>query len=478
MKTYSILKISALLLLLLLIAACSNEDNKTGATTTELTVTPELLAFNTIGGNSTISIHVNANSDWTIQNNIAWLTVSQTTGNGEGQSSLTVAPNSGTEERTATINVVSGTVTKPVVIQQSGNTNTITYDIAPDQSNMSSMTSVELTADMGTGWNLGNTLEAIGGETAWGNPMAGRQLIDGVKAAGFNTIRIPVSWSNFSDATNFTISTAWINRVQEVVDYAIANNMYVILNEHWDNGWMQPTYAQQVYVNNRLGIMWKQIATRFRDYDHHLIFAGTNEVMVTNDYGTPTKEYYTVQNSFNQTFVTAVRTTGGRNAYRYLAVQGFNTNIDHAINFAVMPQDPTASRLLMEVHFYDPFNFTLSDANTITQWGSITTDPSRAESWANEAYVDNQFQRMKANFIDKGIGVILGEYGAISRTDVAGHEAFRLYWTDYVSTSARSHGLVPVWWDAGLPENNHSMGVFNRSTGQVAHQDLLNAILP
>lgn len=478
MKKYSILKISVLLLLLLVMAACSNEDNKTGATTTELTVTPELLAFNTIGGNATITIHANANSDWTIQNNIAWLTVSQTIGKGEGQAALTVAPNSGTEERTATINVVSGTVTKPVVIQQSGKSNALTYDIAPDQSNMSSLTSVELTAAMGTGWNLGNTLEAIGGETAWGNPMAGRQLIDGVKAAGFNTIRIPVSWSNFSDAANFTISTAWINRVQEVVDYAIANNMYVILNEHWDNGWMQPTYAQQTYVNNRLGIMWKQIATRFRDYDHHLIFAGTNEVMVTNDYGTPTKEYYTVQNSFNQTFVTAVRTTGGRNAYRYLAVQGFNTNIDHTINFAVVPQDPTPSRLLMEVHFYDPFNFTLADANTITQWGSITTDPSRAEAWANEAYVDNQFQRMKTNFIDKGIGVILGEYGAISRTDVAGHKAFRLYWTNYVSTSARSHGLVPVWWDAGLPQNNHSMGVFNRSTGQVAHQDLLNAILP
>lgn len=363
---------------------------------------------------------------------------------------------------------------KPGLNSQDG----ITYDIAPDPDGMSDMTSVQLTAAMGTGWNLGNTLEAIGGETAWGNPMATKQLMDGVKAAGFTTIRIPVSWSNFSNAATFTINPTWMNRVQTVVDYAITNNMYVILNEHWDNGWMQPTAAQQNYVNNRLAIMWKQIANRFRDYDYHLIFAGTNEVMVDGDYGTPTSEYYTVQNSFNQTFVTTVRTTGGRNAYRYLAVQGFNTNIDHTVNFAKIPQDTTANRLLMEVHFYDPFNFTLAEANTITQWGANAADPSRTEAWANEAQVDSQFQKMKTNFIDKGIGVILGEYGAISRTDVPGHEAFRLYWVEYVSNSARSHKLVPVWWDAGVPQNNHSMGLFNRTTGQVVYPDLRNAILP
>ena len=363
---------------------------------------------------------------------------------------------------------------KPGLNSQDG----ITYDIAPDPDGMSDMTSVQLTAAMGTGWNLGNTLEAIGGETAWGNPMATKQLMDGVKAAGFTTIRIPVSWSNFSNAATFTINPTWMNRVQTVVDYAIANNMYVILNEHWDNGWMQPTAAQQNYVNNRLAIMWKQIATRFRDYDYHLIFAGTNEVMVDGDYGTPTSEYYTVQNSFNQTFVTTVRTTGGRNAYRYLAVQGFNTNIDHTVNFAKIPQDTTANRLLMEVHFYDPFNFTLAEANTVTQWGANATDPSRTEAWANEAQVDSQFQKMKTNFIDKGVGVILGEYGAISRTDVPGHEAFRLRWVEYVSNSARSHKIVAVWWDAGVPQNNHSMGLFNRTTGQVVYPDLRNAILP
>ncbi|KGO85861.1 glycosyl hydrolase family 5 [Flavobacterium rivuli WB 3.3-2 = DSM 21788] len=479
MKKNTLFKTLLLLVIFAGSVACSDDDKKSGREAIEFAVTPETIQFNAIGGNSIINIHVNGNDDWTIENSTDWLTISETAGKGVGHAGLVVAANETTDERTATITVTSGTETRPVTIRQSGDTSTIiVYDIAPDATNMSDMTSVQLTADMGTGWNLGNTLEAIGGETAWGNPMANRQLIDGVKAAGFNTIRIPVSWSNFSDEANFTINPTWINRVQQVVDYAIANDMYVIMNEHWDNGWMQPTYAQQTYVNNRLAKMWKQIATHFRDYDYHLIFAGSNEVMVTDNYGTPTAEYYTVQNSFNQTFITAVRTTGGRNAFRYLAVQGFNTNIDHTVNFAVIPEDVTPTRLLMEVHFYDPFNFTLVDANTITQWGTNATDPASTETWANEAYVDTQFQRMKTNFIDRGVGVILGEYGAISRTDVAGHEAFRTYWIEYVSTSARNYGLVPVWWDAGLPQNNHTMGLFDRNTGAVAHQNIVDAILP
>jgi endoglucanase len=479
MKKITVIKTFIALLLLSGSIACSDDDKKTGREPIEFSVSPETMKFTAIGGNSIINIHVNGTDEWSIQNNTAWLTVSETSGTGVGHPGLVVAANQTIAARTAIINVVSGSETRQVAVEQSADTGaTITYDIAPDPSNMSEMTSIQLSAAMGTGWNLGNTLEAIGGETAWGNPMATQQLIDGVKAAGFNTIRIPVSWSNFSDAATFTINPVWINRVQEVVDYAMANDMYVIMNEHWDSGWMQPTYAQQAYVNNRLGIMWKQIATHFRDYDYHLIFAGSNEVMLDGDYGTPTAEYYTVQNSFNQTFVTAVRTTGGKNAYRYLAVQGFNTNINHTVDFAEIPEDVTANRLLMEVHFYDPFNFTLAEANTITQWGANATDPALTETWANEAYVDAQFERMRTNFIDNGVGVILGEYGAISRTDVAGHEAFRLHWVEYVSTSARSHGLVPVWWDAGLPENNHSMGIFNRTTGVVTNQAIVDAILP
>lgn len=338
------------------------------------------------------------------------------------------------------------------------------------------LTSVQLTQVMGAGWNLGNSLEAVGGETAWGNPLVTRQLINSVKAAGFDTIRIPVAWSQFSDANNFVIQTAWMNRIEEVVNYALDADLYVILNNHWDGGWMQPTYAQQNYVNNRLSIMWTQIASHFRDYDDRLLFAGSNEVMVDGDYGTPTVEYYTVQNSFNQTFVDTVRATGGPNATRHLVVQGFNTNIDHTVNFAEIPTDTVANRLMMEVHYYDPYNFTLNTNSNITQWGAIATNPNATETWANESYTDNQFQKMKTNFVDQGVGVILGEYGVVSRLSVSGHEVYRLYWNEYITESARARGLVPVYWDNGY-SGDGGFAVFDRNTGNVINQPLIDVLV-
>jgi endoglucanase len=329
---------------------------------------------------------------------------------------------------------------------------------------------------MGVGWNLGNSLEAIGGETAWGNPVVTQQLINSVKAAGFKTIRIPVAWSQFSDANNFVINAAWLARVEEVVNYALNADMYVVMNEHWDGGWMQPKSAQQAYVNNRLKIMWTQIATRFQNYDDRLLFAGSNEVMVDGDYGTPTSEYYTVQNSFNQTFVDAVRATGGKNATRFLVVQGFNTNIDHTVNFAKIPTDTTKDKLLMEVHFYDPYNFTLNGSSNISQWGKNAIDSSKTETWANEAYVDAQFQKMKTSFVDKGVGVILGEYGAIIRTNVQGNEAYRVYWDEYITQSAVNHQLVPVYWDNGFTGDG-SMAVFDRNSGNQVYSNVIQAVV-
>ncbi|WP_232305568.1 glycoside hydrolase family 5 protein [Gilvimarinus polysaccharolyticus] len=337
------------------------------------------------------------------------------------------------------------------------------------------LSSVTLTQHMGVGWNLGNTLEAIGSETAWGNPKASQELISAVKAAGFDTIRLPVAWSRFSDEANFIIEPSWMARVEEVVNYALKADLYVLLNIHWDGGWMQPTYAEQEYVNERLAIMWTQIAERFNNYDKRLLFAGTNEVLVEGDYGSPTAEYYTVQNSFNQTFVDAVRATGGNNASRFLVVQGFNTNIDHTVNFAVMPTDSASDKLLMEVHYYDPFNFTLNADSSITQWGNSANDPARTESWAHEDFLNAQMLKMQDAFVDKGIGVILGEYGAIRREQIAGHEAYRIAWNKAVTASAITHQIAPVYWDNGGTDNG-SMGLFNRDSGEQVYPELIQAI--
>jgi endoglucanase len=354
--------------------------------------------------------------------------------------------------------------------------------IAPDNSGISSLTSFEFSQDMLPGWNVGNSLEAIGGETAWGNPLISQRLVDSVKAVGFKTIRIPVAWSKFIDTAAYKIDSVFMNRVDTVVNYVLKRGMYAMINLHWDGGWMQPTYGKQTYVNNRLAVMWKQIAIHFRDYGDHLLFAGTNEVMVGKDYSTPTKEYYTVQNSFNQTFVKTIRSTGGRNYYRYLVVQGFNTNIDYTDNYFTMPEDVVSKKLLLEVHYYDPYNFTLNTSSSITQWGKYAYKSANTETWANESYADAQFQKMKAKFVDNNYGVIVGEYGAMARLNLGSsslntsHADFRRYYIQYIFQSIAKHQLVPVYWDNG-GMGDKGMGIFNRTTCEMAYPKIVKAVV-
>ncbi|MEK8033841.1 glycoside hydrolase family 5 protein [Ideonella sp. DXS29W] len=358
-----------------------------------------------------------------------------------------------------------------------GSTSYNSNTAATARAGMRSLTSLQISANMSPGWNLGNTLEAIGGETAWGNPKANQAIMNGIKSAGFKSVRIPVSWKQYADA-NDNISASWMARVTEVVNYARNAGLYAIINIHWDGGWMQPTYAQQATVNARITKFWTQIANNFKTYDDYLMFAGTNEVMKEGDWGTPTTEYVTVQNSFNQTFVNAVRATGGYNASRHLIVQGFNTNIDHTINFFTVPTDSATKKLMVEVHYYDPYNFTLNDSNdTIWQWGSIATSAGNTETWANESYVDAQMNKMKTRFIDGlGMGVLMGEYGAISRLSVDSSQRYRTYWDQTITRSAFTRRIVPVYWDNGYT-GDHTMGLFNRTTGAQVHAGVVSAIV-
>lgn len=356
--------------------------------------------------------------------------------------------------------------------------------IAPDQTDMSSLPASEFVKGMNVGWNVGNSLEAgfgegyafVPNETGWGNPKISQQLIDSVKAAGFNAIRLPVAWNNFSDASTMTIRKEWLDRVEEVVKYALGRDMYVVMNEHWDGGWLEPTNAAKAQATKQLAAIWKQVAVRFRNYNDRLIFAGTNEVMKKGDYGTPTAELVEVQLSYLQTFVTAVRSTGGRNAYRYLAVQSFNTNIDHAVSFFKLPADPAANRLILEVHYYDPYEFTLDEASpTITQWGAAG-DPSKKAKWnSDETHATAQFNKMKTNFIDKGVPVILGEYGAMLKGS-SDNPPFRLAWNQYITQAAKAAGMIPFFWDNGVVQAN-GFGLFDRNSGRQVHPTVVAAIV-
>jgi len=323
---------------------------------------------------------------------------------------------------------------------------------------MRELTSLQLSKEMSPGLNLGNTLEALPTETAWGNPPTNQAVMNAFKEAGFKTVRIPVAWTQYADAAG-NISPAWMARVTQVVGYARNAGLVVVINVHWDGGWMNhTTYDRQAAINAKLAKFWTQIANNFKGHDDHLLFAGTNEVGMENVYGRPTAENCAVQNSFNQTFINAVRATGGNNARRHLVVQAYNTSNEEALSCNLkLPADTVANRLMMEVHYYDPFHFTIDGESKIWQWGKIATDPAATETWANEPYVDATFQKLKAAFVDQGVPVLLGEYGAGMKRAYPGMDRYRKYWNEYITGSAFRHGLVPVYWDTG--------GLFDRATG-------------
>lgn len=424
----------------------------------------------------TQQLTVTSNRQWQVGNGAEWLSVNPISGTGNAKISIKAIANESGESRVTTLKIKSGTVVQPIQItQEAGTAKLPDYYIPADNTEMRDITSLDLAREMGVGWNLGNSLEAIGGETAWGNPKTTMELIEAIKAAGFNSVRIPVAWSKFTNTETYEIDPAWMARVNEVVDYVIDSDMYAVVNIHWDEGWMQPTFAQQDYVNDRLGKMWVQIALNFRDYDDHLVFAGTNEVLVEGDYSTPKPEYYQVQNSFNQTFVDAVRATGGRNTYRNLVVQTFNTNIDHGVNFFQMPEDDTEDRLMVEVHYYDPYGFTLQNDENFTQWGKNATDPSKKADWGDEAHADGQFQKMKSKFIDKGIAVLLGEYCATDKK-AEDNDSYRADFLGYITKSALAHGLVPFYWDNGHG-GDYGSALFDRGTGDQLYLELIQAIM-
>ena len=361
-----------------------------------------------------------------------------------------------------------------------------TNPIPADATGMSS-SAVQLAAKINLGWNLGNSLEAIGGETAWGNPKATKALIDLVKANGFNAIRIPVSYDQYlANATTAEVKAEWLARVKEVVHYGVDNDMYVIVNIHWDGGWLEnnSTEAKKSATNAKQKAFWEQIATTLRGFDEHLIFASANEPKVAN------ATEMAVLTTYHQTFIDAVRSTGGKNAYRTVVVQGPDTDIEKTNKLMLtLPTDKVADRMMMEVHYYTPYQFTLMDKDA--DWGKMfyywgagnrsTTDTERNPTWGEEADLAKLFKSMKTKFVDKGIPVILGEFGAIRRSNLTGsnldlHLASRAYYFQYVVKQAKANGMVPFYWDEGNLGSN-GFGIFNRFNTSVADTQALKGLL-
>ncbi|WP_217430641.1 glycoside hydrolase family 5 protein [Duganella vulcania] len=362
------------------------------------------------------------------------------------------------------------------------------YNTDPQPADLSGMSSdaVTLATRIKAGYNIGNTLEAIGGETNWGNPAISLQQIQLIKQSGFTAVRLPTSWDQYANQSTAKISDAWLARVKQVVQYCVDNGLYVIVNIHWDGGWLDNNInaSAQASVNAKQKAYWEQIATALRGFDEHLIFASANEPPA----GDATQ--MAILLSYHQTFINAVRSTGGRNAYRTLVVQGPKTDIDTTYNLMnTMPSDSVQRRMMAEVHYYTPYQFTLMDAdqswgNQFFYWGGAyhsTTDTAHNATWGEEADLNTYYGKMKTKFVNHGIPVVIGEFGAMRRSGLTGsnlqlHLNSRAYFLNYASRQAVANGMMPFYWDNGVTGNN-GWAIFNRWNNTVVDQQSLSALI-
>ena len=318
------------------------------------------------------------------------------------------------------------------------------------------------------GWNLGNSLEAEGTETSWGNPTTTADMIKSIKGEGFNAVRIPVRWGQHCDMSTMTIDEKWLSRVKEIVDWCLAEDMYVIINTHHDL-WLEhyPTNAKKAELNEKLGKLWTNIATAFADYDGRLAFAGLNEVNAEGNWGlTPTQENYDVTNSFNQTFVDAVRATGGNNALRNLVVQSYRCNPTMGLTNLVVPTDPTPNRLSVEFHYYDPYSYCSGAAGSYNYWGIAFSDKGTVTPDGNEKSLANFFLTIREKWWEQGLGVVIGEYGCschYTTADKATQEANMQYYMKCLVSEARKNGFAAFVWDNNAYGNgSEKFGIFDR----------------
>ncbi len=339
------------------------------------------------------------------------------------------------------------------------------------------MTADEMVAEMGTGWNLGNTMDGhtgfTPGETIWQNVETSQALMKTVHDAGFNTVRVPVTWGTMiDDSNNYAIDDKWMSRVQDIVDYCVNMNMYVIVNVHHDgaeqSGWLRIGAEDLAPVKEKYAAVWQQIAERFKDYDEHVIFESMNEVVGPDN--SPEGIYKDTQiiMEFNQIFVDTVRATGSNNVERWLSVPGRYTNITNMTSEAGgfwIPEDSTPNRLFVAVHHYD--------------WTFGLLENAEGNKW-NHASFNNiiaMFEDLVEKFTSKDIPVILGEYGAINKNNTVD----RAYHMEGMNRLCRLSGVVPVYWDQGWYDlsmtPDFSFTLFDRETREEIYPEIIEGIL-
>lgn len=375
----------------------------------------------------------------------------------------------------------------------------------------------EIVYDMGIGINLGNTMEACGDwidktggvkayETAWGSPEITAKMISGYAEAGFKTLRVPVAWTNLMSIDGkYTISSDYIARVKQIVDWAIESGMYVIVNEHWDYGWIEEAAKddKKAETLKKYRTIWEQLAPVFKDYGVQLVLESQNEELgsfgLYNDWAAQDDAWkaakeksYKLCTEINQIFVDVVRASGGNNAKRLLYISGYNTGIDKTCDkLFVMPED-SANKMAVSVHYYAPANYAILENDT--DWGKVSIN------WGTDAeikYLEDQVKLMKENFTDKGIPVIIGEYGCPRTYGIDTgtknsygniiYNKFRKSDTDkFLATVCEKFykaGMCPVLWDVqtdgndseGTPAFNPFM-LYDRKSASIIETDLMKKL--
>ncbi len=327
---------------------------------------------------------------------------------------------------------------------------------------MRNITSQQLVEDMTFGWNLGNTLDVCQAdrdgdgkinehveagekvdETLWGNPKATKELFTSLKKNGVNAVRIPVTWRDHMDSDG-NIDREWMDRVQQVVDYAYSQGMYVIINVHHDGGG-DPKFGAWIIEESQKDYntflkkyknIWKQIAERFKNYSDYLIFESMNEVGFDTLYNKNKADAYNLINKINQDFVDIIRATGGNNAKRHLLIAGYYTDIERTCNSLYKMPDDKAGRCILSVHYYTPWDFCTCDIKHT--WGTNS----------EVRQMETLIGKMKKNFVDKGIPVIIGEYAA-SGSDLSSC----IFFIEKLNKLCSDYGIATFIWDSGRQVN-------------------------
>lgn len=303
--------------------------------------------------------------------------------------------------------------------------------------------------NMGIGINIGDSLDSYGlrqyepealdleFETHWGNPKITNQLFVMIKEAGFSTVRIPVTWQDHMDEDG-TVREEWMDRVQEIVDMALAQDLYVILNTHHEE-WMDLQPEKEEEITKMFARLWTQIAERFMDYDEKLVFEGMNEPRLRDselEWTAGNEELRGMVNRLNWVFVETVQSTGSANEERFLMICPYATRYEED---AMADLEIPKGNIIVSIHMYTPYEF-CQDEDGMAEWD---TTNSECAKYAEEIKV--HFQNMNTHFIKKNVPVIITEFGCTDKDNLDS----RIKWLQFYKEQANAAGITYIWWDNG-----------------------------